>query len=348
MTSVSIRDIANAAGVSIKTASGALSGSDSIRMAPATRARILEVAETMGYRPNLAAQAMRSGVMPIVGVLSDGVITSPFASDIMRGLDNGLRRHSLVTMTATLRGGVASNLDNLARFQPRAIVYVSSYHRILSFEAADAARIALLINCQAPGSDLPAIVPDEEQAGREIAALLLKSGRRRIGFVTMPGLVASELRLRGVKDAHDAAGIAMDPAHIFPSVGRAHYNDWAKGKVLDGLTALRASRNLPDAMICGNDRIALELYMAAERLGLRIPDDLAVGSFDNQIEIAQRLHPKLTTMALPFRGIGSTAAEIVSGAAPVPQTITRLPFRLVRRESHRAPSPQQIQQRRNP
>ena len=347
MTSALLRDIAQAAGVSIKTASGALSGSTSIRMSAATRARILEVAEAMGYRPNLAAQAMRSGVMPIVGVLSDGVITSPFASDIMRGLDNGLRRHSLVAMTATLRGGVASNLDNLARFQPRAIVYVSSYHRILSFEAADAARIALLINCQAPGSGLPAIVPDEEQAGREIAALLLTSGRRRIGFITMPGLVASELRLKGIEEAHEAAGAAMDPAHVFPSVGRSHYNDWARGTVHDRLAALKESGNLPDALICGNDRIALELYMAAQRLGLRIPDDLAVGSFDNQIEIAQRLHPRLTTMALPFRSIGSTASEIVSRAAPAQHAITRLPFRLVTRESHRAPSPFQAERRRN-
>lgn len=347
MTSALLRDIANAAGVSIKTASGALSGSASIRMSATTRARVLEIAEAMGYRPNLAAQAMRSGVMPIVGVLSDGVITSPFASDIMRGLDNGLRRHSLVTMTATLRGGVASNLDNLARFQPRAIVYVSSYHRTVSFEAAEAAQIALLINCQSPDSNLPAIVPDEEQAGRQIAALLLASGRRRIGFIAMPGLVASELRLKGVKEAHDAVGTCLDPAHIFPSVGRALYNDWANGIVYQRLAELKESGNLPDALICGNDRIALELYMAAQRLGMRIPDDLAVGSFDNQIEIAQRLHPKLTTMALPFRSIGSTAAEIVSGTAAAQQTITRLPFRLVQRESHRATSPSQTEKWRN-
>ncbi len=87
---VSLSDIAERAGVSVKTVSGALHGG-SARMSDDTRQKIKAIAEELGYVTNLAARGVRQGWLPLVGVVSDGLITSPFATEIVRGLDGAAR-----------------------------------------------------------------------------------------------------------------------------------------------------------------------------------------------------------------------------------------------------------------
>ena len=80
---VHLRDIADKLGVSVKTVSGALSG-DSIRMSEETRKRIKAAAEELGYQPNIVARGMRQGVLPIISLVAEGLITLPFATEIVR------------------------------------------------------------------------------------------------------------------------------------------------------------------------------------------------------------------------------------------------------------------------
>jgi DNA-binding LacI/PurR family transcriptional regulator len=77
----------------------------------------------------------------------------------------------------------------------------------------------------------------------------------------------------------------------------------------------------------------MEVYSALRRVGALIPDDVAVGSFDNQVEIATRLDPPLTTMALPHRAMGRLAAEMLLSEEVVPPHTRRLPFQLISRSS---------------
>ena len=94
-----------------------------------------------------------------------------------------------------------------------------------------------------------------------------------------------------------------------------------------------AAERRPDAILCGNDRIALEVYGALRRGGWRIPQHVSVASFDNQVEIAARLDPPLTTMALPHREMGRRAGEILAGVGSPPEDVEEIPFRLVERAS---------------
>ena len=84
---VSLQDIAGRLGVSVKTVSGALHGG-SIRMSDETRQKIKALADELGYVPNLVARGMRQGFLPILGIVADGLITQPFATEIMRSFDN--------------------------------------------------------------------------------------------------------------------------------------------------------------------------------------------------------------------------------------------------------------------
>ncbi|WP_189635687.1 LacI family DNA-binding transcriptional regulator [Rhizobium grahamii] len=329
---VSLSDIAERAGVSIKTVSGALHGG-SARMSEETRSRIKLIADELGYVTNLAARGMRQGWLPLIGVVADELITSPFATEIIRGLDGAARTAEMAVFAMNLNGtrDVGSVLEEVRRFRPRAIAYAAMYHKTVALPEELVGNVGIMINCSEANGRVTSLVPDEEGAAMEITRHLVAAGRRRIAFINLPGLLAGELRERGFRKALDEAGFA--PIAVMPAVRRPVYSDRAPSLVATHVAALISAGTRPDAILCGNDRVAMEVYSALRRAGARIPDDVAVGSFDNQVEIATRLDPPLTTMALPHRAMGRLAAEILlSDDAPPPET-RRLPFQLIDRSS---------------
>jgi DNA-binding LacI/PurR family transcriptional regulator len=330
----SLQDIAKRAGVSVKTVSGALHGG-SARMSEETRERIRAAAEELGYVTNLAAQSMRRGWMPLIGVVADELITTPFATEIMRGLDNAARKADMAVFATTMGAGrdVSAVVEEIRRFRPKAIGYAAMYHKVVALPEALIGEVGVMINCRDASGRIPSLVPDEEAAAAEITGLLLESGRRRIAFVNLPGLLAGELREAGFRRALAEAGLDADAAPVLPAVRRAVYSDRAHSLVGQHVADLMARSDPPDAILAGNDRVAMEIYAALRRVGAQIPDDVAVASFDNQIDIASRLDPPLTTMALPHRAMGRMAAEMLLAETPPWEGVRKLPFQLVERAS---------------
>ncbi|MCX5478682.1 LacI family DNA-binding transcriptional regulator [Kaistia geumhonensis] len=331
---VSLQDIAGRLGVSVKTVSGALHGDGSIRMSSDTRQRIRALAEELGYVPNLVARGMRRGVMPIIGIVADGLITQPFATEIMRAFDNSMRADGLsVIVTSTGSGRpVEASIAELQRLMPQAIAYATMYHQVVELPPAARDAVRLMINCRDTEDTIPSLVPAEREAAATITRHLIASGRRRIAFINLPGLLAGELRGAGFRDAHAAAGLAVDESLVRPAT-RGTYSGQARSLVFEHVAELFGRADRPDAILCGNDRVALEVYGALRRHDLAIPDDVAVASFDNQVEIAARLDPPLTTMALPHRAMGRRAAEILAGHEAPAEAVEEIPFRFVERAS---------------
>ena len=330
----SLNDIAERAGVSVKTVSGALHGG-SARMSEDTRQRIKDIAEELGYVTNFAARSMRQGWMPLVGLVADELITSPFATEIIRGLDGAVRASDMAVFAMTLSGhrSVASVLDEMRRFRPRAIAYAAMYHKSVDLPAEFAEAVGVMINCRDTNDRVTSLVPDETGAALEVTNYLIDAGRRNIAFINLPGLLAGDLREVGFRQALDHAGFNGAAAAVLPAVSKAIYSDRAHSLVLDHVQSLMSGPNRPDAILCGNDRVAMEVYAALRRTGASIPDDVAVASFDNQVEIATRLDPPLTTMALPHRAMGRRAAEILLAEDRAPVGVQKLPFQLVERAS---------------
>lgn len=320
-----LQAIAQRAGVSAKTVSGALNDGRA-RMADETRARIRAIAAELGYVANAPAQGLRAGTLPILGLVADGLITAPFATGIVRGLENASRAAGVALMTTTAGPDLAQGMAGMARFRPRSIAYAAMFHRIVALPPGVAP--ALMINCRDAAGHVPALVPAEHAAGVAAARHLLARGRRRIGLIGLPGLLAGTLREQGFRAALAEAGLA--PAGTVPAT-RGPYADRARTLVPQAVDALLAAR--ADAILCGNDRIAMEALNALRRAGARVPDDIAVMGFDNQTEIAARLDPPLTTMALPFRAMGRMAADILLNGALAPDGMRELPFSLIERAS---------------
>jgi DNA-binding LacI/PurR family transcriptional regulator len=330
----SLNDIAERAGVSVKTVSGALHGG-SPRMSEQTRQRIKEIAEELGYVTNLAARSMRQGWMPLIGVVADELITSPFATEIIRGLDGAARTSEMAVFAMTLSGrrDVASVIEEVRRFRPRAIAFAAMYHKVVALPEEFVGTVGVMINCREANDRVTSLVPDETGAAYEITSYLIDAGRRNIVFINLPGLLAGELREAGFRQALTEAGLDGAGARVLPAVRRAIYSDRAPSLVPSHVAELMSGPDSPDAILCGNDRVAMEVYAALRRVDVQIPDDVAVASFDNQIEIASRLDPPLTTMALPHRAMGRMAADILLGGDVAPGEVRKLPFQLVERSS---------------
>lgn len=330
----SLRDIARQLQVSVKTVSGALNNSD-VRMAEETKQKILTLAEELNYRPNTIARGMRAGVMPIVGMMADGLVTQPFATEILRQFDNRLKTEGLVVVVTNVRhkDGIGKEIRELQRFLPQKIVYASFFHQEIKLPQDVKNDIALMLNCFDPSGDVPSLVPDEFAAGHEAAERVIARGRRRIAYFDLPGIVAGTLREEGVRAAMSEAGLTIEEDWFAPATEGRMYSEKARRSVGSTIERWFARTPAPDAIVCGNDRIAMEAYMALARSGLRIPDDVSAIGFDNQIDIATRLDPPLSTMALPHREIGRLAGDIVIGKKPRPDGIVKVPFRYIERES---------------
>lgn len=331
---VSLEDIARAAGVSVKTVSGALHGG-SARMAADTRERIQALATELGYVTNLPARGIRQGWLPLIGVVADGVITSPFATNIIRGLDGEASKQQMSVFVTTVSAArdAAATVAEVERFRPRAIAYAAMYHKFVELPEATDRAVGLLINCRSRDAARAALVPAERDAAFTITDYLLRHGRRRPAFLNLPGLLAGELREVGFRQALREHDLPIVEERIGTAVSGGFYSDKAESLVQAHIGAWLAGADAPDAILCGNDRIALEAYNALRRLGARIPDDVAIASFDNQVDIASRLDPPLTTMALPHREMGQLAADILLGLTETPEGVLEVPFRLVERSS---------------
>jgi DNA-binding LacI/PurR family transcriptional regulator len=332
--SVTLQSIARKAGVSMKTVSGALHGGD-VRMSEETRERVRAAAEELGYVTNFAAQSMRRGYMPLIGLITENLMTTPYATDIMRGLDNAVRKAGMATFatTAGLGRDIPTVLEELLRFRPKAVGYAAMYHKVIELPGSVLGKLSLLINCREASGLIPSLVPDEENAAAVITDRLLQRGCRRIAFLNLPGIEAGALRTQGFRQSLVKAGLDPDAAPNLPATRPSVYTDRAASIVGPTVEALMQGPMRPDAILAGNDRVAMEVYGALRRLGLRIPQDIAVAGFDNQVDIATRLDPPLTTMALPHRAMGRIAAETLLGETPAWEGVMKLPFHLVERDS---------------
>jgi len=163
----------------------------------------------------------------------------------------------------------------------------------------------VLANCYDSNDHYPSIVPDEKEAAREITARMLSKGYKRIAFLNLnENIIAAKLRKRGVEQAFADAKESSDNL-IIESVIIA---DGGKERSFARKRAAELIRSFkPDAILCGQDPMAVEVYFVVQALGLQVGRDIGIGSFDDWGIIPSLVQPGLTTMALPHYEMGQWA-----------------------------------------
>jgi LacI family transcriptional regulator len=336
LAKVTMADIAHVAGVSMATASRALS--DHPKVAGSTRARVQAAAADLGYVPNAMARGLRTQRSYTLGLVSDQIATTPYAGRVILGAQEAAAAQGWLLLLLSSGGDPElerREIQTLLQRQVDGLLYAAMYHQLVTPPPTLAQVPSVLLDARSNDASLPSVVPDEVGGARAAVAELVRAGHRRIGFVTnIDDIPATRGRMEGYRQALRDAGIGYDGSLVAAGTSSAPGGYPVALSLLD-----RPDR--PTALFCFNDRMAMGAYQAAATLGLRVPEDVSVIGFDNQETLAEGLRPGLTTIALPHYEMGVWAVEAVLAQIHDPQTPAEhgvLACPLVRRESVAPPS----------
>lgn len=303
--SVSLKDVAQKAGVSVATASRALA--DHPRISQETKQRVRQAAEALGYTPSAIARSLVKQETRTLGVVTT-TVTDPYAAELVRAVEDaaGAAGYTLLLLTshnlprrevAAIRSLQERRVDGIVVISPRG---VDLYDDLLTHLTVP----VVLVNHTLEHPRVRSVLADNRQGARLAVEYLLDLGYHRIAFIGGPtaGRSARE-RFQGYMEAIQAAHLPVDSRLIFPGQGRAE----------DGRRALQEMLALsppPDAVLCYNDLTAYGVLAQAWSMGVRVPDDLAVVGFDN-IPFSELTAPPLTTVAQPTEEMGHAAVALV-------------------------------------
>ncbi|MDR0959491.1 MAG: LacI family DNA-binding transcriptional regulator [Propionibacteriaceae bacterium] len=339
MARVRIRDVADAADVSITTVSLVLNNSDA-RIPEKTRERVRAAAEALGYAPNQVARGLREKRTRTIGFISNQIATTPFAGRMILGVQDVAREHGYLIILVDTGGDEETEREAIASLANQRVdrmIYASMWHQVVDRPKA-LPQDAVFLNCRPADEKGVAVVPDDRAGGRLATERLLTAGHRRIAYldaVSEPHPIATDLRYEGYCDALRQAGIEPEPRLRVSAEVSAQGGREATNRLFD-----LPSAECPTAVFCFNDRVAAGVYQAAHRRGLLLPGDLSIVGYDDQQYVAAEQEPPLTTIALPHYAMGRWAMEQVLGVAPAwpagPAHLMECP--LVERESVGPPS----------
>ncbi|MEU1887787.1 LacI family DNA-binding transcriptional regulator [Micromonospora sp. WMMD987] len=327
-----LKDVAERAGVSVKTVSNVVNGYQHVR--PDTRARVEAAIAELRYRPNLSARNLRKGRTGVIA-LAVPELDIPYFAELARHVVAAAADHGWTVLIDQTGGGperervaaagIGDHMIDGLIFSP------------LSLTADDLTGLdglpMVLLGERVDHGTADHVVIDNVTAAREMTAHLVSLGRRRIAAVGAqhtPEGAGARLRLAGYTAALAEAGLGYDERLVAATPA------WHRA---DGAAAMRhllASGARPDAVFCFNDTLALGALRALHEAGLRIPADVAVAGFDD-IEDGRFSVPTLTTVAPDKERIARLAVDLLAGRlagdrdAP-PRELTA-PHRLTPRES---------------
>lgn len=326
-----IRDVAQAAGVSIGTVSKALNKSGSLRQE--TRDRVIAAAKEIGFRPNDLAQALHRGQSFTVGLISNDSF-GRFTMPIMEGLEACLAKQKIAVFMCNATDDPAlekQHLEQLLRKRVDGLVITarrSDHHPGIDLGSLELPVIYVFAQSDHPKAF--ALLPDDEGGAKLGTNHLIAQGRRRIAHITGPEhFEAVQLRRDGYRSALKDAGIEAAKDYYLPGV-------WSESWGRDAVHELFASGRVPpDALFCGNDQIARGAADALRESGIAVPKDVAIVGFDNWEVMTNAARPPLTSVDMNLRDLGHEAGErLVNMIAGESFTgVHRLRCKLVVRES---------------
>jgi LacI family transcriptional regulator len=337
--SITIKDVARLAGVSVATVSRVLNSSAPVQAD--TRARVLQVARELRFAPNGAARTLsrrRAGALGVI--LPD--LYGEFFSELLRGIDQESQRagHSLLVSSSHHDShGVAAAIRAM-RGRVDGLLIMAPEVSAAALEAALPDGLSVVLLNPMPGAGIASITVDNAGGARLVVQHLVALGHRHVAFITGPtGNADAQARLRGYRDAMDDAALAVTPA----LVARGAFTEesgWQAARRIIGQTDERAT-----AIFAANDASAVGALAAVREAGLSVPDDISVVGFDD-IPIARYATPPLTTVRVAIDVLGARAANLLlrslTGAAqkaPPDARFEIVPAELVARSSSGPPPP---------
>ena len=310
------------------------------RVADATRRRVEAVIAELGYVPNDLARGLTRRRSKTVAVIVPD-IANPFFTLVVRGAEEVAWRAGYHVLLANSRGDLereSANIDDMLSFQVEGLLVAPAGDGSApKLKALGRDHIPfVLVDRTVEGYRGDLVQGDGASGARQLVEHLLASGHRRIAMITESEEVSTARdRLRGYREALEAAGIAFDPELV------------VEASAVDASAARDAANRLldlaepPSAIFAVNNIVALGAAEAARARGLELPRDLGLVCFDD-IAYAPQLNPFLTAIAQPAETFGTIAMQLLldrlSGRVDEPGRTVVLPGELVVRASAPASS----------
>ncbi|MDD5727376.1 MAG: LacI family DNA-binding transcriptional regulator [Victivallales bacterium] len=308
-----INDVAQKAGVSKAAASTALSaGKSNVRLAPATRERILAAARELNYTPNIMARGLNRRKSFLLGIYF-GVSNWHVASRLIWNINKICHSHgySLIVYPST---GLEEELANLKLGLERRLDGILAMPLIFSQDKnniTEYRRIAKIIPVVQVLSrlcpELPIVKRDYRQMGKDAVDYLIRRGHRRIGLITFPDYKDSlrwqnaNLHYQGYLEAMRQAGLKTEvyPINYDEKIDSA-YKD--SGKIL-------ASAYAPTALIAIANGFAYGAITYFRECGIKVPEDISILGCGDDCYMAESIMPKLTCFPITFEDLGNIAVQ---------------------------------------
>ncbi|MEN6369663.1 MAG: LacI family DNA-binding transcriptional regulator [Thermotogota bacterium] len=307
MDNPTIRDVAQAAGVSINTVSRALNNKPDVN--PETRQLVLEEARKLRYKPNRLARGLRSNKTGVIGVIVAD-IANPFFSAVVKGMGEAAKTLGYSIILQDTGENYANEEEAVRVMQAEQVDGV-----LISPVQTGKKSITLLQEAGIPfvlvaryfaDCETDYVAADDVQGGYLATKHLLDRRHERIALINGPAANSSaKERFRGYKMALEERGIDLDDSLIRAGAltmgdGRAYAKE---------LLANEASR--PTALFAFSDYVALGAMQTAGEAGLRVPRDIAIVGYDD-IDFASCLQTPLTTVRVPKTQIGEEVVAVLA------------------------------------
>lgn len=341
---VTLKELAQMCDVSVSTISNVLNGKP--KVSEETRQRVLEVVKQTGYQANFFAQVMRKQKTRIIGIIVEDLnlfSVPPIVEAIMAYCDDNNYRTILVNMRLydkwkdtwysnekKILSVLQPTLQELLSIKVDGIMYVAGHCRRINYFADDFKIPAIIVYALSASSRFPSVIFDDEKGGYDITKYLISKGHRKIGVIAGSNTNHhTQKRNLGYQKALFEEQILFNPEWI-------KYGDWeresgykqAEKLVKEGVTAI----------FCMNDLMAAGAYDYLYENNITVGQDISIVGYDNN-EISNFLRPQLTTVDIPLKKIGNTAAEYFINLLEdesdnnVTEKFIKLPCDMVIRES---------------
>ena len=296
-----LQELAERHGVSVSTASRALSGKPGV--SPELRRNLVEAAREVGYPLPGTLQGKEVLVAASRAAITD-YDRNLFTAQVLAGMRERASALGLVLRTTTLRDGEPEALEAmLASDRPGAIVLLTvDEPEVLALVHATGLP-AVLVNGDDPWMRLDSIAPCNRSAARLATDHLLACGHRDLLFLQRPGRTTIQRRLEGWRDALHAAGLPADDARVLCVA------DWLPELAEEALGRHLDAGGAPfSAILCAGDSLAGGAVAALEARGLKVPADISVMGMDD-LPMVELWSPPLTTVHIPSRELGGIALD---------------------------------------
>ncbi len=310
MASVSIKDVAARAGVSLGTVSNVLNRPNAVR--PTTRARVEAAIAELGFVPNASARQLAAGRSRTIAYLVLDA-SNPFFSDVARGIEEVARTSGLSLFICNSdqdAGREDQYLEQMAELRVRGVLITAmDYANPRLAKLRQQGVPVVLVDRRPDDSEDWCTVGVDDVTGGELAiSHLVEAGHRRLALVGGPADIPQ------VADRHTGALNAMSAAGLDP-----HDLVWIQTEALTISEGRRAGERLlglpkrrrPTGVFCANDLLALGLLQHLTQHGIKVPEDVAIVGYDD-IEYAAAAAVPLTSVAQPRQLLGRTAARLLA------------------------------------